>query len=191
VGGAPGRELIVAGGRDAQAGELAALSAEFPGWQFRIRQTLDGASIEAVAADDAARPGVYAVITPDAGELRQDWAVAKAIPSDRRPPDRTPLRSAARRSVVARAGPGCGGGPRRIASVSSGTFDASVAHPARIYDYWLGRCFLSAHTGRAVQLRLPARPRRAAATVALCKVSQWATGASWPFTDGTRNCPPC
>jgi hypothetical protein len=54
-----------------QAGELAALSAEFPGWHFRIRQTWGGASIEAVAADGAGRPGVYAVITPDAGELRQ------------------------------------------------------------------------------------------------------------------------
>jgi len=51
--------------------ELRDLAAEFPGYEFAAQRTSDGISIVAVRHDGCAEPGLYAVITDDADEMRR------------------------------------------------------------------------------------------------------------------------
>jgi len=51
--------------------ELSGLAAEFPGYDFGTQQTWGGISIIAIRHGGCARPGSYAVVTNDPGELRR------------------------------------------------------------------------------------------------------------------------
>jgi hypothetical protein len=51
--------------------ELSELAAEFPGYEFATQQTWDGISIIARRHGGGARPGLYAVVTDDADEMRR------------------------------------------------------------------------------------------------------------------------
>ena len=51
--------------------ELGELAAEFPGYEFATQQTWDGISIIARRHEGCARPGLYAVVTRDADEMRR------------------------------------------------------------------------------------------------------------------------
>ena len=59
--------------------ELSELAAEFPGYEFTRQQTWDGISVVAIRHGGSARPGLYAVVTDDLGEMR------RALLSTRRP----------------------------------------------------------------------------------------------------------
>jgi hypothetical protein len=48
-----------------------ALAAEFGGWDIGTCRSRDGRSLTAQRRAGASEPGVYAVITPDAGEMRR------------------------------------------------------------------------------------------------------------------------
>jgi hypothetical protein len=51
--------------------ELSELAAEFPGYEFSTQQTWGGISITARRHGGGARPGLYAVVTNDADEMRR------------------------------------------------------------------------------------------------------------------------
>ncbi|HEY6310432.1 MAG TPA: hypothetical protein VIY52_06440 [Streptosporangiaceae bacterium] len=51
--------------------ELSELAADFPGYEFATQQTWGGTSIIARRHEGCARPGLYAVVTADADEMRR------------------------------------------------------------------------------------------------------------------------
>ncbi len=55
---------------DSESSGLSELAAEFPGYHFGTQRTWDGVSIIAIRQDGCERPGLYVVITADAGEMR-------------------------------------------------------------------------------------------------------------------------
>ncbi len=50
---------------------IPALAAEFPGYFIGTQQTWNGVSLSAHDKDQAAHPGVYAVVTKDPDEMRR------------------------------------------------------------------------------------------------------------------------
>jgi phage replication-related protein YjqB (UPF0714/DUF867 family) len=65
----PGRRPVVS--VTSAPAELSELAAEFPGYEFATQQTWDGISIIARRHGGGARPGLYAVVTDDADEMRR------------------------------------------------------------------------------------------------------------------------
>lgn len=51
--------------------ELSELAAEYPAYEFATQQTSDGISIIARRHGGGTRPGLYAVVTNDVGEMRR------------------------------------------------------------------------------------------------------------------------
>jgi hypothetical protein len=54
-----------------QRAELRELAAEFPDYEFAMQQTWGGISIIATRHGGCAQPGLYAVVTGDADEMRR------------------------------------------------------------------------------------------------------------------------
>lgn len=64
----PGRHPVA--GVSGAPAELSELAAEHPAYEFATQQTSDGISIIARRRGGVARPGLYAVVTDDVGEMR-------------------------------------------------------------------------------------------------------------------------
>jgi hypothetical protein len=65
----PGRHPVVR--VTGASAELSELAAEFPGYEFATQQTWDGIAIIARRHGGGTRPGLYAVVTDDADEMRR------------------------------------------------------------------------------------------------------------------------
>lgn len=63
-----------------ESARLSKLADEFPGYDFGTQRTWAGTSIIAIRQGGPARPGLYAVITPDPDEMRR--ALLEDEPAD-------------------------------------------------------------------------------------------------------------